>query len=578
MAARARGVSNVRPPLEHTTAARNTSHMTRFGIFISTAIALLGAMSPTAFAQINLTDGDGFLWDIRDTGYGDVDNGTSDAYDRWPRLCVTTRLTIAASDECMATEVYDAAGAASTTGLAGREIVTAPVTIAGLSVSRRIYVPDTAGDGWARYLEVLTNPGATPITVRVRVGSVHNVDNPDLGSDGSTTIIATSDATGTLGPGLYWFTSDDTDASGDPSLGHMMDGAGRADVTSIVQDAFALGADGIFWEYGDITVPAGGTAMVMYFLTQQANQADAATVTTGLATASASTLVGITSVAEIANWSFAVCGNSTVEPGEECDDGNIDDTDACTATCQNAICGDGSIQAGVEACDDGTANSDTDVDACRTDCTPASCGDAVVDTGEMCDDGNLDDTDACTNACAPATCGDAIVQAGTEECDDGNADDADACTNACTNAVCGDGLVYTGIEECDDGTANSDTDLDACRTDCAAASCGDAVVDTGETCDEGASNGTGPGNCLADCSAIEMAMPDAGTGTDAGGTGTDAGSISGDAGVGIDAGTVTRDDGGCGCKVGPGAPTGSGGALALLALGVLGLIARRRRG
>src|SRR5262245_22524726 len=36
-----------------------------------------------------------------------------------------------------------------------------------------------------------------------------------------------------------------------------------------------------------------------------------------------------------------VCGDGMVDMGEECDDGNPDDTDACTNACLNAICGDG---------------------------------------------------------------------------------------------------------------------------------------------------------------------------------------------------------------------------------------------
>lgn len=38
------------------------------------------------------------------------------------------------------------------------------------------------------------------------------------------------------------------------------------------------------------------------------------------------------------------CGNGIVDPDEECDDGNDDDTDACTYLCREAACGDGFIQ------------------------------------------------------------------------------------------------------------------------------------------------------------------------------------------------------------------------------------------
>ncbi len=54
-----------------------------------------------------------------------------------------------------------------------------------------------------------------------------------------------------------------------------------------------------------------------------------------------------------------LCGNSVIEGGEQCDDGNGSNTDACTNTCRNAVCGDGFIRAGVEQCDGGASCSAT---------------------------------------------------------------------------------------------------------------------------------------------------------------------------------------------------------------------------
>ena len=47
----------------------------------------------------------------------------------------------------------------------------------------------------------------------------------------------------------------------------------------------------------------------------------------------------------------AVCGNGFMETGEECDDGNVISTDACTSECKIAVCGDGMIRTGFEQCD-----------------------------------------------------------------------------------------------------------------------------------------------------------------------------------------------------------------------------------
>jgi hypothetical protein len=62
-------------------------------------------------------------------------------------------------------------------------------------------------------------------------------------------------------------------------------------------------------------------------------------------------------------------------------------------------CGDGVTDTG-EACDSGTANSDTTPDACRTNCTPAACGDGVIDSGEECDGDNTPCLGLCGSDCS----------------------------------------------------------------------------------------------------------------------------------------------------------------------------------
>jgi cysteine-rich repeat protein len=183
------------------------------------------------------------------------------------------------------------------------------------------------------------------------------------------------------------------------------------------------------------------------------------------------------------------CGNGTLEPPEQCDDGNQVDTDACTNLCRPAACGDGFQQPG-EDCDDG---NDLASDACN-ECRSSSCGDGVIQSTEECDDQNQDAADACTNACKVRRCGDGIVQSG-EGCDDGNLDNGDACTNACVAGTCGD-AVMQGNEGCDDGNP---IDNDGCSNACQLAKCGDGVVQlvTGEACDDGNTSETDA--CNADC-------------------------------------------------------------------------------
>ncbi|MBI4822471.1 MAG: choice-of-anchor D domain-containing protein [Deltaproteobacteria bacterium] len=158
----------------------------------------------------------------------------------------------------------------------------------------------------------------------------------------------------------------------------------------------------------------------------------------------------------------ATCGNSVLESGEGCDDGDADDLDGCPTTCRPAVCGDSFVRSGFEQCDDGntfpgdgcndlcviegcgngileaaeacdqgSANSDVTPNACRTSCTLPACHDGVVDNGEACDDGNTSDVDECAGECLLPRCGDGFVRANVEECDDGNGVDDDSCSNAC---------------------------------------------------------------------------------------------------------------------------------------------------
>ena len=162
----------------------------------------------------------------------------------------------------------------------------------------------------------------------------------------------------------------------------------------------------------------------------------------------------------------SVCGNNIVESGEECDDGNTNDNDACKNDCTNNICSDGVIYTGVEECDDGNTN---DNDACKNDCTNNVCGDNSVYTGvEVCDGSDLGGEDCVsqgydigillcsidcssfdTSQCSMAVCGNNAVE-GTEECDDGNLINGDGCDSNCMLEIppCPDGMIsYWKLDE-----------------------------------------------------------------------------------------------------------------------------------
>ncbi|MDC0669217.1 DUF4215 domain-containing protein [Nannocystis radixulma] len=189
------------------------------------------------------------------------------------------------------------------------------------------------------------------------------------------------------------------------------------------------------------------------------------------------------------------CGNQVVDPGEECDDGQDGDPDdGCTDACKLPACGDGLVQASLaEACDLGGSNSDSG--ACTLACKTAVCGDGLVyDQVEQCDDGVDNGAGkACKGNCTANICGDGDQGPG-EACDDGNPNNDDGCTNVCKLPTCGDGFVQPG-EECDLGPGNDNTG--ACTLACQWPACGDGHVQAGEVCDDG--NLADGDACSSDC-------------------------------------------------------------------------------
>jgi cysteine-rich repeat protein len=139
---------------------------------------------------------------------------------------------------------------------------------------------------------------------------------------------------------------------------------------------------------------------------------------------------------------YAACTGQALPSFETCDPGEIDeDCDgAFNEEGAGCTCGDGWLSVG-EQCDDGDQDQN---DACTSACAPPACGDSFPHPGEQCDDGNDIETDACTSACAPPACGDGFLQPGDgEECDDGNPNDDDACLTSCQPAPW---KVSTGVD------------------------------------------------------------------------------------------------------------------------------------
>ncbi|MCB9568206.1 MAG: hypothetical protein H6710_13515 [Myxococcales bacterium] len=146
------------------------------------------------------------------------------------------------------------------------------------------------------------------------------------------------------------------------------------------------------------------------------------------------------------------CGDGLVDDGEECDDGNDDETDACLSSCVAASCGDGFVQAGVETCDDG---NDDNTDACTTLCAAPACDDGLLS-------GDESDVD-CGGSCDPCDLGG--VCNNSNDCGGGG---------VCQAGVCAILASCKAIKEADPGTesgmytidVDGDADIEAFQVFC----------------------------------------------------------------------------------------------------------------
>jgi len=154
------------------------------------------------------------------------------------------------------------------------------------------------------------------------------------------------------------------------------------------------------------------------------------------------------------------CGNGSTELAcaEECDDGNVNDGDCCSSTCQIELAGT-ECRAAAGGCD--VAETCSGVD-------PSCPADALDPAGTVCRaalDAGCDFDEVCSGS--DPDCPADVTQSDGTACDDGDlCTGSDACVSAvCVGGpVCGNGFTELGCgEECDDGNA---TNFDGCSDSC----------------------------------------------------------------------------------------------------------------
>ena len=212
----------------------------------STVNAIIGTAVRLNF---NLDGTDGFRYDVSCDGSisdgGTPDGALRDAYDGAFRLIVA-----GSSSPCVSAALVQQNG---------RELRFATGTTQILQVARRVFVPDTGG--FARFLEIISNPTDVARTVTVQVDS-------NFGSDSSTHVVVAPSDTGN-----HYYVTDAQGRCCNPSIAHVIGGGGPVTSTTI---GVVEGNDAVSTSWR-ATVPAHGTIIVMHFAVQRgiANAGDA---------------------------------------------------------------------------------------------------------------------------------------------------------------------------------------------------------------------------------------------------------------------------------------------------------------
>ena len=216
---------------------------------------------------------------------------------------------------------FGGSGFGGTSEDGGREIAVRQSGLAGLNVTRKVYVP-TAGY-FARYLEILHNPTADPVTVSLRVKSHFAFCWNYCGATG---VVSTSSGDQQLGVGAdasadRWavldnpFDYDPFEYGDTPSTAYAFDGEGaqshadHASYTPGGPQTFAYG-----WQ--EVVIQPGETVAYMHFGLQQVTRAAAQASVERLTQLPPEALAGLSEeeLGQIRNFAVPAGGTSTLAP------------------------------------------------------------------------------------------------------------------------------------------------------------------------------------------------------------------------------------------------------------------------
>ncbi len=197
----------------------------------------------------------------------------------------------------------------------GRELVVWQDGVLGANVVRKVYVPR---DGYfARYLDILSNPGNTPLTFGVRLTSHYRFITKVQGGfrfNREPRLVSTSSGDALAGPGDRWVALDDDEDLDPflvgqlPAVSEVFDGDGASLSASVVE--FTLDFNASFgrsrqtWQ--DVTIPAGQSVALLHFVAEQVSRAGARAAAVRLAQLPPEALAGLSTEERSMVLNFAV--------------------------------------------------------------------------------------------------------------------------------------------------------------------------------------------------------------------------------------------------------------------------------
>ncbi|MBK8286633.1 MAG: carboxypeptidase regulatory-like domain-containing protein [Ahniella sp.] len=270
-----------------------------------------------------LHDANGFRFDV--LGNGSIGTGTNTVFAGSGPDNAGMRLEIVRNG--VAVPFVNGNGSIGRLGRNGQQIDVDDSTASGLMVRREVYVP-RAGY-FARYLEVLENPGTEAITVDVLVKSHHRA------AQSNPRVVDTSDGDQVLNViGLArdrWVVVDDqidadpfVGGSSIPATAHVFDGADGASVQVASASYELIGQTGrLNYRWNAITVPAGGRVALMHFVLNQIDRFSARAAALRVSTLPPEMLDDLTTEERRAVLNFVLPDTSVIEPLPNLDAGQL---------------------------------------------------------------------------------------------------------------------------------------------------------------------------------------------------------------------------------------------------------------